>query len=198
TEGLCFSHDLPQLQGSRSVRADFANGHVDPRCRSTVPETEAEGAPGNLSNSGGDLVHDLPAPSVQRDPFRSGAFSGAAGCPWEGSAGHLQADFALSDLHPHGRVGSSPAEMAHTDSQSSVRSHFCRTPTAHACPADGSGASGIPQRRNHAATGTRAGVEAGIPAGTESARRNNWPTMLLVAFHDALTVLAMRPSWGAM
>ena len=106
--------------------------------------------------------------------------------------------FALSDLHPHGRVWSSPAEMAHTDSQSSVRSHFCRTPTAHACPADGSGASGIPQRRNHAATGTRAGVEAGIPAGTESARRNHWPTMLLVAFHDALTGLAMRPSWGAM
>ena len=27
---------------------------------------------------------------------------------------------------------------------------------------------------------------------------NHWPTMMLVAFHDAHTGLAMRPSWGAM
>jgi len=37
-----------------------------------------------------------------------------------------------------------------------------------------------------------------FPPGRNQHGENHWPTMLLVAFHDALTGLAMRPSWGAM
>ena len=37
-----------------------------------------------------------------------------------------------------------------------------------------------------------------FPPGRNQHGENHWPTLLLVAFHDALTGLAMRPSWGAM
>ena len=37
-----------------------------------------------------------------------------------------------------------------------------------------------------------------FPAGRNQHGENHWPTMLLVAFHDVHTGLAMRPSWGAM
>lgn len=36
------------------------------------------------------------------------------------------------------------------------------------------------------------------PPGHNQHGDNHWPTMLLVAFHDVLTGLAMRPSWGPM
>jgi hypothetical protein len=37
-----------------------------------------------------------------------------------------------------------------------------------------------------------------FPPGRNQHGDNHWPTMLLVAFHDAHTGLATRPSWGAM
>jgi hypothetical protein len=37
-----------------------------------------------------------------------------------------------------------------------------------------------------------------FPPGTNQHGENHWPTMRLVAFHDARTGLATRPSWGAM
>ena len=37
-----------------------------------------------------------------------------------------------------------------------------------------------------------------FPPGRNQHGENHWPTMLLVAFHDAHTGLAMRPSWGPM
>lgn len=36
------------------------------------------------------------------------------------------------------------------------------------------------------------------PPGRNQHGDNHWPTMLLVAFHDVFTGLAMRPSWGPM
>jgi Transposase DDE domain len=36
------------------------------------------------------------------------------------------------------------------------------------------------------------------PPGSNQHGENHWPTMLLVAFHDVHTGLAMRPSWGPM
>jgi hypothetical protein len=37
-----------------------------------------------------------------------------------------------------------------------------------------------------------------FPPGRNQHGDNHWPTMLMVAFHDAHTGLAMQPSWGAM
>jgi hypothetical protein len=37
-----------------------------------------------------------------------------------------------------------------------------------------------------------------FPPGRNQHGENHWPTMLLVAFHDAHSGLALRPSWGAM
>jgi hypothetical protein len=37
-----------------------------------------------------------------------------------------------------------------------------------------------------------------FPPGRNQHGENHWPTMLLVAFHDVHTGLAMRPSWGPM
>lgn len=37
-----------------------------------------------------------------------------------------------------------------------------------------------------------------FPPGTNQHGENHWPTLLMVAFHDARTGLATRPSWGAM
>ena len=37
-----------------------------------------------------------------------------------------------------------------------------------------------------------------FPPGSNQHGENHWPTMLLVAFHDAHTGLALRPSWGPM
>lgn len=37
-----------------------------------------------------------------------------------------------------------------------------------------------------------------FPPGSNQHGENHWPTMLLVAFHDVHTGLAMRPSWGPM
>jgi hypothetical protein len=37
-----------------------------------------------------------------------------------------------------------------------------------------------------------------FPPGRNQYGENHWPTMLLVAFHDVHTGLAMRPSWGPM
>jgi len=37
-----------------------------------------------------------------------------------------------------------------------------------------------------------------FPPGSNQHGENHWPTMLLVAFHDVQTGLAMRPSWGPM
>jgi putative transposase len=37
-----------------------------------------------------------------------------------------------------------------------------------------------------------------FPPGSNQYGDNHWPTMLLVAFHDAHTGLALRPSWGPM
>jgi putative transposase len=39
---------------------------------------------------------------------------------------------------------------------------------------------------------------AEFPPGHNQHGRNHWPVMLIVAFHDAYTGLAARPSWGAM
>lgn len=41
-------------------------------------------------------------------------------------------------------------------------------------------------------------LKRAFPPGRNQHGENHWPTMLLVAFHDAHTGLAMRPSWGAM
>ena len=41
-------------------------------------------------------------------------------------------------------------------------------------------------------------LKRAFPPGRNQYGENHWPTMLLVAFHDAHTGLAMRPSWGAM
>lgn len=41
-------------------------------------------------------------------------------------------------------------------------------------------------------------LKRAFPPGRNQHGENHWPTMLLVTFHDALTGLAMRPSWGAM
>jgi hypothetical protein len=41
-------------------------------------------------------------------------------------------------------------------------------------------------------------LKRAFPPGRNQHGENHWPTMLLVAFHDAQTGLAMRPSWGAM
>lgn len=41
-------------------------------------------------------------------------------------------------------------------------------------------------------------LKRAYPPGRNQHGENHWPTMLLVAFHDAVTGLAMRPSWGAM
>src|SRR5437764_41608 len=41
-------------------------------------------------------------------------------------------------------------------------------------------------------------LKRAFPPGRNQHGENHWPTMLLVVFHDALTGLAMRPSWGAM
>lgn len=37
-----------------------------------------------------------------------------------------------------------------------------------------------------------------FPPGSNQHGENHWPTMLLVAFHDVHTGLALRPSWGPM
>ena len=37
-----------------------------------------------------------------------------------------------------------------------------------------------------------------FPPGSNQHGQNHWPTMLLVAFHDVYTGLALRPSWGPM
>jgi hypothetical protein len=37
-----------------------------------------------------------------------------------------------------------------------------------------------------------------FPPGRNQHGENHWPTMLMVAFHDAHTGLATRPSWGPM
>lgn len=37
-----------------------------------------------------------------------------------------------------------------------------------------------------------------FPPGSNQHGENHWPTLLLVAFHDAHTGLALRPSWGPM
>ena len=41
-------------------------------------------------------------------------------------------------------------------------------------------------------------LKQAFPPGRNQHGENHWPTLLLGAFHDALTGLAMRPSWGAM
>src|SRR5256885_1176100 len=41
-------------------------------------------------------------------------------------------------------------------------------------------------------------LKRAFPPGRNQHGENHWPTMLLVAFHDVHTGLAMRPSWGAM
>lgn len=41
-------------------------------------------------------------------------------------------------------------------------------------------------------------LKRAFPPGRNQHGENHWPTMLVVAFHDAQTGLAMRPSWGAM
>src|SRR5580658_4507017 len=42
------------------------------------------------------------------------------------------------------------------------------------------------------------GLVKAFPPGHNQHGDNHWPTMLLVAFHDAHTGLATRPSWGPM
>jgi hypothetical protein len=42
------------------------------------------------------------------------------------------------------------------------------------------------------------GLVQAFPPGHNQHGENHWPTMLLVAFHNAHTGLAMRPSWGPM
>jgi hypothetical protein len=44
----------------------------------------------------------------------------------------------------------------------------------------------------------RAELVKAFPPGSNQHGDNHWPTMLLVAFHDVHTGLAMRPSWGPM
>src|SRR5262249_1861838 len=39
-------------------------------------------------------------------------------------------------------------------------------------------------------------LKRAFPPGRNQHGENHWPTLLLVAFHDAYTGLAMRPSWG--
>jgi hypothetical protein len=41
-------------------------------------------------------------------------------------------------------------------------------------------------------------MKRAFPPGRNQHGENHWPTLLLVAFHDAHTGLAMRPSWGPM
>jgi putative transposase len=41
-------------------------------------------------------------------------------------------------------------------------------------------------------------LAAAYPPGRNQHGENHWPTMILLAFHDAHTGLAARPSWGAM